>query len=822
MNLNQSLAKPTGISLASHTQHVWEEAECILRTFDFLPKKYKEFTGEDLTEQLQRACFWHDAGKDDRQWQQACQLDYQLYENWCKANDKTATINQPSTYQEYVAACYKAKKESAPHLLKAKLRHEFASLERSKDEKLSIPIQVAIAAHHGKLNQKHISRWEEDGKGRFKSFWQDFKSTSRNFGRRLTPSQKWESILCERYKVAAIRCLLQLADTRASRKEAGKELAPLTKFDYKFPENFKLRPVQKQALDCANKPVSILRAPTGSGKTDASLLWAKEQIDNGRADRLIIAMPTRFTSNALALNIEETVSDTGLYHSSAWYSRFGNELKGAEKEDAKELHKLAQLLATPVSVCTIDHLLMCLTGTKEEHHSTFFFLANACVVIDEADFYDSFIQANLQVLIKALRLLKVPALVMSATVPDSARQLYEITEPLQEAEREEEPKRYLSYVGEVATEITAAESEEDSDEDEEVSLQLPESLQQVFEQMIETGQGIVFANTVARGYAFYQYFQTALAGLDIPLIFYHSRFTEPDKKLLEEKLIKHLGRKAWLEDKNAKGIAILTQIGEMSINISAPLMYSDACPWDRLAQRIGRLNRFDESEKGIAFIGSPVQKCQSYPAPYGTYLQTSNEWEATQAFTDTHKEIQVNYAGDTPQLITSQEFVDKVNALYPKPEQLTSHAEFNRNLLCDAMRDNWLIVPYTKTDEENGQAGQWQSRNIESQTTIYVQAPIDAAEDYENDNMAFPFLNYDAFRSYQLEYGISVPTYLIKKGLKAGHLTRFCYTIGQDEKATQVLFLCSIYNDEIGLAGLGLTTPPRPTPVNQFSNFGQI
>lgn len=813
-----SLAKPSGILLSSHTQHVLEEAEYILNQLPFLSQKYKELTGVGLKEELYLAVHWHDAGKEDEEWQKACQLDLGLYKAWCKTKDKTETISEPQTYQEYTHGCFVSQKASAPHLQKAQLRHEFASLEICSSQKPSLAVRAAIAAHHGKLHQRHKHRWKEDGNGKFGEAWEEMVYERDQFAHREKPSKKWELTLLLRYKVAAVRSLLQLADTRASRKEAGKALPPLNKFEYEFPHTLpdgglNLRPVQQQALACADRPVSILRAPTGSGKTDASLLWAKEQIiKTGRADRLIIAMPTRFTSNALALNIENSVSDTGLYHSSAWYSRFGNNLKGQEKEDAKELHKLAQLLATPVSFCTIDHLLMCLTGTKEEHHSTFFFLANSCVVIDEADFYDAFIQANIQVLIKALRLLKVPVLIMSATVPDSARLLYEITEPIQEALREEEPTRCLSFVGDVHTEITESDKDEE-EEDEALPLELSDALRQVFVQMVETGQGIVYANTVARGFAFYQYFQSALADKDVPLIFYHSRFTEPDKKYQEEKLIRRLGKDAW-KDNNAKGIAILTQIGEMSINISAPVMYSDVCPWDRLAQRIGRLNRFGENEKGIAFIGSPIKKGTIYPAPYGNYNQTCNAWEATEAFTKTLEDIQACYTGKLPKLISSHEFVEKVNALYPRPEELMAHAESNRNLLYSCMRDNWLIVPYTKTDEDNGQAGLWKSRNIDAQTTIYVKPPSETDGLDGHDRMAFPFQNYDAFRSYQLEYGISCPTYLVKNGLKSGQLTVFPCTIGQDENDIQKSYLCSIYNDEVGLAGLGVKQPIKPSLVS--------
>ena len=72
------------------------------------------------------------------------------------------------------------------------------------------------------------------------------------------------------------------------------------------------------------------------------------------------------------------------------------------------------------------------------------------------------------------------------------------------------------------------------------------------------------------------------------------RFTEKDKQRKENMLLDNLGRKAW-NNGIAKGIAILTQIGEISINISSELMISEVCPIDRLMQRAGRLCRFDNS-----------------------------------------------------------------------------------------------------------------------------------------------------------------------------------------------------------------------------------
>ena len=104
---------------------------------------------------------------------------------------------------------------------------------------------------------------------------------------------------------------------------------------------------------------------------------------------------------------------------------------------------------------------------------------------------------------------------------------------------------------------------------------------------------IIYVNTVDRAVELYKYLKEEIN--DIPLLLYHSRFLEKDKRKKEEAIIKCLGKKAW-EEGNARGIVILTQIGEMSINISADLMISDICPIDRLVQRAGRLCRFNNDK----------------------------------------------------------------------------------------------------------------------------------------------------------------------------------------------------------------------------------
>ena len=769
------LAKPSGITLPEHTRHVKEEAAYIVERLPFLAKKYAMLCGDTLSEDLLKAAKFHDWGKAYSIWQEACLKDHQAYLDWRASNNLPIREYSSADYRRYEQEMRSERKLAGKNIFKARLRHEIASLffiEQNK-VKLSEKIRAAIAAHHGKLSFIHKKRWKRDGKvseydlnGPFFKYWNEFEALADEVS-----DEDVKKILQKRYEFSAIRALLQLADKRASRKEgegndAHYELSSFPKVK-RFPS---LRPVQKAALQVADQPVSILRAPTGSGKTHAALLWAEEQVNKGRADRLVIAMPTRFTSNALAIGAAEQLGETGLYHSSAWYNQFGDLKYGQAYKEAFEAHRMAKYLATPVTVCTIDHLLISLTGTREAHHSTFFFLANSAVVFDEADFYDPFVQANMVVLLQALRVLKVPILIMSATVPDSAKTLYQVNDPIAVANTESRTtKKKLNYIGQ--------------------SIGQKES---VLQEMLDLGEGIIYANTVARALDYYRWLEDNVKGKDIPIVIYHSRFTEEDKKRIEEDLIGKLGKKAWENNQQmpVKGIAIMTQIGEMSVNISSTIMLSDLCPWDRLAQRIGRLARFDFQEEGICYVTTPLKKGSVYPAPYGEYSRKHKGWIPLKPFQETEKQLEEQYS--EPKEITPENFVDYVNELYPETPELDSHAAANQRSYKQLIRANWLLLPDTRADEDEGHVGtNWSSRHIPPQQVVYIEPPHDLSD-------------YSDLQSFDLRYGVSVPQYLIEKELRKKENSRIeqieIYLEKYDEKMQ--VYHTSDYSGKLGLAFL--------------------
>ncbi len=238
------------------------------------------------------------------------------------------------------------------------------------------------------------------------------------------------------------------------------------------------------------------------------------------------------------------MSQTGLYHSSAWQSYPG------KFRDAQL--RLARELLPPVTVTPLDHLCIALTGAREDHHAIFWNLAHSCVVIDELDFYDDFTQRNLLVLLRALKALEVLVLVMSATVPESARGLYALSGQVaaqihDSTEGKERVRCHLQTRG-------AVEKPED----------ITDLLARAIQGRNEKGEPmIIYCNTVKRAQDFRRYLIDSGADEDeVVLYHYHSRFIEDDKIKIEERLRSMLGPQAWKENR-AHGIAVLTQIGEL-------------------------------------------------------------------------------------------------------------------------------------------------------------------------------------------------------------------------------------------------------------------
>ena len=692
------------LTLQEHTEDVVAEAECVLARLRY-HVKYERLTGASLRERLLRAAVHHDKGKAHSRWQ---------------------TCLRAGTLRE------------------VGLRHEDASLRMLDEDgvSLSAPEEVAIGAHHNKLSWYHKERWTTGGDDYedHKSEWQEMRRLQRE-GRR----EDFSALVRRRYEYDVVRGLLQLADRRASQIEApdAPDPLPLRPFRYHFPYD-NPRAVQDAVLTHADEPTLALRSETGSGKTSAALLWAREQVRNQRARRAIIALPTRFTASSLAADTEADVTN-GLYHSSAW-----QQLDGDER--LFEKLSMARQFLYPFTVTTIDQVLACLTGRREEDHLRFANLAHSALIIDECDFYDDVVQANIDYMMRVLRELEVPVLVMSATLPDAHLGVYF-------PEQDNPPEPVDTTTADTAVEIASVTDVEEIDE-----------ATWIADLCRDTDRLLLYANTVDRAAAYYR----LLSAVRDDVVLYHSRFTEPHKGQKEDRIRSMLG------EQGHGGVAVMTQIGEMSLNVSAPVMVSELCPIDRLAQRTGRMSRFSDAD-GTLHLIRPTRDGTLYPAPYGS-LPPGEGWQASDALTATDEQLAEG------QRLTKIDFRERTNAVYDEALSFSPQAQHNRDALDEEFRHHWLIGPKSTREEDDPNTDRWQSRIIGPQVDVFVSETL-VADEYDD---------YRAFERATTEHTVSVPHYRHKQ--YSDRFTTRTVTVGvDDEEQVTALVEPSPYDPETGL-----------------------
>jgi len=337
---------------------------------------------------------------------------------------------------------------------------------------------------------------------------------------------------------------------------------------------------------CEGSPENVLAiAPTGSGKTEASLLWAL----NKGAGKVLFLMPTKVTSNSLYERMKTYFDprDCGISHSGAGvYLVLQKEEKELEQSVEDRLKALRQYKAfmAPVMVATVDQLL-----TANFNMGDWFFkelaTLGASVIFDEIHAYAPFTLALITESIKRIKTMGGRVMVMSATMPRKLREHFQtllgVEVPVVAEELMEKRKCSWEYR----------------------DVQL-ESFDEEILKALEQGRKVaVVVNTVDVAQKTFLRWKAILKERlpDKKILCYHSRFIMRDRDEKEKLLLEKdkEGRPSFVD------LVVATQAIEVSLDISFDLMLSECAPLDSLIQRAGRCNRFGKS-KGARFVVFPI------------------------------------------------------------------------------------------------------------------------------------------------------------------------------------------------------------------------
>jgi len=188
--------------------------------------------------------------------------------------------------------------------------------------------------------------------------------------------------------------------------------------------------------------LTIIEAPTGSGKTEAALAYASRLLHADLADSIIFALPTQATANAMLERLEEMTprlfdqgaSNVILAHGKSGYNPIFRNLKQAaigltvqKKEEAYA--QCSQWLGSSrkrvflgqIGVCTIDQVLLSVLPIRH-HFIREFGINRSVLIVDEVHAYDSYMNGLLDLVLERQARANATTILLSATLPSQRRQ----------------------------------------------------------------------------------------------------------------------------------------------------------------------------------------------------------------------------------------------------------------------------------------------------------------------------------------------------------------------------------------------------------------
>lgn len=448
----------------------------------------------------------------------------------------------------------------------------------------------------------------------------------------------------------------------------------------------------------------ILNAGCGEGKTAAALLFAQKLLRENRIDRIIFTLPTKFTANNLSKDLEEKYAIpeelVGITHGdAAEFLRQRAQEGNNDDIDEDEIHNLIMaqvfensIYAKPITISTVDHLIMSLYHGYRFADRAFSNIASSLVVFDEVHYYEKHTMGAIAETMRRLTELQIPHLVMTATIPCVVHKKLDELVPSQPYNFQRAP----AVIQGTSKPKTPFEIERLShtliDEDDK---SVSDELIELVAQNIDRRQ-IIFVNQVARAKQIYQ--SLAKSGIAENLICYHSGFISKHRNE-KEQIIRALFKKP--EDRTESDISTLecrdfnniepcilvsTQVSELSLDISADVMYSEIAPIDSIVQRGGRLHRKGESPIEDSYVHrmyiAPRYESEKACLPYELdILQRSSE-----VFTECY---------------TFQNACDWVNIVYSESPSLM-HAELSEAIDTDLVFGKKPQDNYGEDTEEVG------------------------------------------------------------------------------------------------------------------------
>lgn len=391
----------------------------------------------------------------------------------------------------------------------------------------------------------------------------------------------------QRYYASLLRGLLITCDHLGSQRKIPQPI-PVLK-DCKL-SDVKLRAFQQRAARTMGNV--MLRAPTGSGKTIAALLWA--QTNQKKNGRVYYVLPNIASINAMYRILQDKFGKgrVGLLHSrtaSSLYSMMENDQSSKlhNQRYAKALSSLAREMWFPVRVCTPHQILRySLRGKGWETMLSEF--PNSIFVFDEIHAYEPRITGLTLATAKLLLSWNASCMFLSATLPKFLQELIEkelrnvsliepnVSEPSDKAILDQ--KRHVVQIQEGS---------------------ILSNIDSIINKIEHAKSTLIVCNHVPTSQKVFLKIEEIFGPNQVKLL--HSRFARRDRNRMEQEITKG----------DPPKVLVATQVVEVSLDIDFEQAFLEPAPIDALIQRMGRVNR--RGERNPAMVGIFEEQFHNFP-----------------------------------------------------------------------------------------------------------------------------------------------------------------------------------------------------------------
>ncbi len=356
----------------------------------------------------------------------------------------------------------------------------------------------------------------------------------------------------------------------------------------------------------------LLAAPTGSGKTEAALLWARRQLQEGRRGAICYLLPYQASLNAMYRRFVDRYGlpahDVALLHSRAVQAVYRELVRAeiAEQESAyrraQRLKALGRLHQQPVLLATPYQLLRA-AFRLPGYEGQWTMLQGAHLIVDEIHGYEPVCLGLLLGLFSMLQQhFDVRLVVMTATMPSWLRSLLEENLNVNWLQADnalyEQFSRHRLFL-------------------KEGRLDHPSILDEIVRR-VKAGEAVlVVTNLVAAAQHLAQELAARLGSPwpqhcnpeEDPVVLMHSRFTTEDRLHREAILQRRVAQQPRRED----FVVVATQVVEVSLDVDFDTLFTDPAPLEALVQRFGRVNRRRRCKERPVFV---MREAMDWTWPY--------------------------------------------------------------------------------------------------------------------------------------------------------------------------------------------------------------